>query len=89
MQTGCLKNGLLVLFVKIEQTFGFQLNRSDSDSSMPLYRRGGPFQRNSIERRSLRWRRPPGTVLITKHHRSASSGAACRCVASVKSSDTK
>lgn len=35
-----------------------QLNRSDSDSSMPLYRRGGPFQRNSVERRSLRWRRP-------------------------------
>ncbi|XP_021928968.1 protein kibra isoform X2 [Zootermopsis nevadensis] len=54
-----------------------RLNRSDSDSSMPLYRRGGPFQRNSVERRSLRWRRPPGTVLITKHHRSASSGAAC------------
>lgn len=25
---------------------------------MPLYRRGGPFQRNSVERRSLRWRRP-------------------------------
>ena len=25
---------------------------------MPLYRRcGGPFQRNSVERRSLRWRR--------------------------------
>ncbi|KAJ9601061.1 hypothetical protein L9F63_000796, partial [Diploptera punctata] len=53
-----------------------RLNRSDSDSSMPLYRRGGPFQRNSIERRSLRWRRPPGTVLMTKHHRSSSSGAA-------------
>lgn len=35
-----------------------RLNRSDSDSSMPLYRRGGPFQRNSVERRSLRWRRP-------------------------------
>nr|SVE73385.1 EOG090X00VK [Daphnia atkinsoni] len=32
-----------------------RLNRSDSDSSMPLYRRG-PFQRNSVERRSLRWR---------------------------------
>lgn len=39
-------------------TFLSQLNRSDSDSSMPLYRRcGGPFQRNSVERRSLRWRR--------------------------------
>lgn len=32
-----------------------RLNRSDSDSAMPLYRRG-PFQRNSVERRSLRWR---------------------------------
>ncbi|PSN40195.1 hypothetical protein C0J52_12889 [Blattella germanica] len=53
-----------------------RLNRSDSDSSMPLYRRGGPFQRNSIERRSLRWRRPPGSVIRTKHHRSSSSGAA-------------
>lgn len=43
--------------------FGLQLNRSDSDSSMPLYRRaGGPFQRGSVERRSLRWagRRPRG-----------------------------
>lgn len=38
--------------------FTQQLNRSDSDSSMPLYRRsGGPFQRNSVERRSLRLRR--------------------------------
>ena len=35
-----------------------RLNRSDSDSSMPLYRRG-PFQRNAIERRSLRWRADP------------------------------
>jgi len=34
-----------------------RLNRSDSDSSMPLYRRQhGPFQRNAVERRSLRWR---------------------------------
>lgn len=36
-----------------------QLNRSDSDSSMPLYRKCNvsnlPFRRNSIERRSLRW----------------------------------
>lgn len=39
-----------------------RLNRSDSDSSMPLYRRGGPFQRNSIERRSLRWRRPSSAL---------------------------
>lgn len=35
-----------------------KLNRSDSDSAMPLYRRGGnPFQRNAVERRSLRVRR--------------------------------
>lgn len=35
-----------------------KLNRSDSDSAMPLYRRGGkPFERNAIERRSLRFRR--------------------------------
>ncbi|KAL1509063.1 hypothetical protein ABEB36_003862 [Hypothenemus hampei] len=36
-----------------------KLNRSDSDSAMPLYRRGGkPFERHAIERRSLRFRRP-------------------------------
>lgn len=40
-----------------------KLNRSDSDSSMPLYRRsGGPFQRNSAERRSLRFRKQLGSV---------------------------
>ncbi|CAH1392775.1 unnamed protein product [Nezara viridula] len=34
-----------------------KLNRSDSDSSMPLYRRNQcAFQRGAIERRSLRWR---------------------------------
>ncbi|XP_064608638.1 protein WWC2-like isoform X2 [Liolophura sinensis] len=38
-----------------------KLNRSDSDSSMPLYRRG-PFQRNTVERRSLRWKRLPGAA---------------------------
>ncbi|XP_014232669.1 protein kibra isoform X1 [Trichogramma pretiosum] len=43
-----------------------RLNRSDSDSSMPLYRRGGPFQRNSIERRSLRWRRPSSALGVNK-----------------------
>ena len=45
-----------------------RLNRSDSDSSMPLYRRCGgasgnggvgSFQRNAVERRSLRWRAAP------------------------------
>ncbi|CAI9734781.1 protein WWC2-like isoform X1 [Octopus vulgaris] len=38
-----------------------QLNRSDSDSSMPLYKRG-PFQRNSTVRQSLRWKRLPGAA---------------------------
>ncbi|GFQ74226.1 protein kibra [Trichonephila clavata] len=46
-----------------------RLNRSDSDSSMPLYRRGGPFQRNSLERRSLRWKKPP--VACSKHRSSS------------------
>ncbi|XP_063991424.1 protein kibra isoform X2 [Diachasmimorpha longicaudata] len=61
------------IFIKRSQTFSpsaavsrnhyiCRLNRSDSDSSMPLYRRGGPFQRNSVERRSLRWRRPSSAL---------------------------
>ncbi|KAK3100597.1 hypothetical protein FSP39_022334 [Pinctada imbricata] len=33
-----------------------KLNRSDSDSSMPHYKKG-PFQRGSLDRRSLRWKR--------------------------------
>lgn len=41
-----------------------KLNRSDSDSAMPLYRRGGDsFQRNAVERRSLRFRRQSGSML--------------------------
>lgn len=47
--------------VKRSQTFGpashryvCRLNRSDSDSAMPLYRKSGPFHRNAMERRSLR-----------------------------------
>ncbi|CAH0393951.1 unnamed protein product [Bemisia tabaci] len=60
------------IVIKRSQTFSpvaknqyiCRLNRSDSDSSMPLYRRCysigfcsnvGPFKRNSVERRSLRW----------------------------------
>lgn len=40
-----------------------KLNRSDSDSAMPLYRRGGkPFERYAVERRSLRFRRQSGSV---------------------------
>ncbi|KAH3834003.1 protein KIBRA-like isoform X2 [Dreissena polymorpha] len=38
-----------------------KLNRSDSDSSMPLYKRG-PFQRNTVQRRSHRWKRNPSTL---------------------------
>ncbi|WAQ99375.1 KIBRA-like protein [Mya arenaria] len=38
-----------------------KLNRSDSDSSMPLYKRG-PFQRNSVQRRSQRWKRFPSSI---------------------------
>ncbi|XP_057670637.1 protein kibra isoform X1 [Diorhabda carinulata] len=40
-----------------------KLNRSDSDSAMPLYRRGSkPFERHAVERRSLRFRRPSGSM---------------------------
>lgn len=51
-----------------------KLNRSDSDSSMPLYRRsnlGGcmPFRRNSVERRSLRWGRVLGSSSLKQHYR--------------------
>ncbi|XP_022086778.1 protein WWC2-like [Acanthaster planci] len=49
-----------------------KLNRSDSDSAMALQRRA-PFLRNSLERRSLRWKQP--TSLSSKrsfHQRSPS-----------------
>ncbi|KAK7474264.1 hypothetical protein BaRGS_00034507 [Batillaria attramentaria] len=39
-----------------------KLNRSDSDSSMPLYKRG-PFQRNTSERKSLRWKKANGLMV--------------------------
>ncbi|PVD34256.1 hypothetical protein C0Q70_05524 [Pomacea canaliculata] len=39
-----------------------KLNRSDSDSSMPLYKRG-PFQRNTMERKSLRWKKMNGLAI--------------------------
>lgn len=56
--------------IKRSQTFGptaavschryiCRLNRSDSDSAVPLYKKAVPFQRNSVERRSLRWKKPP------------------------------
>lgn len=41
-----------------------KLNRSDSDSAMPLYRRGGkPFERHAVERRSLRFRRQSSSMV--------------------------
>lgn len=65
-----------LIFIKRSQTFSpsavvsknhyiCKLNRSDSDSSMPLYRRG-PFQRNSVERRSLRRRQSNSMAALTK-----------------------
>lgn len=66
-----------LIFIKRSQTFSpsavvsknhyiCKLNRSDSDSAMPLYRRGGPFQRNSVERRSLRRRQSGSMAALTK-----------------------
>ncbi|XP_076273959.1 WW and C2 domain containing protein kibra isoform X1 [Rhynchophorus ferrugineus] len=47
-----------------------KLNRSDSDSAMPLYRRGSkPFERHAIERRSLRYRKSSmGQLTTSKSH---------------------
>lgn len=70
------------IVIKRSQTFSpvaknqyiCRLNRSDSDSSMPLYRRcGGPFQRNSVERRSLRWRRSVSGTKVPRGIGSSSS----------------
>uniref|UniRef100_A0A8D9EJL6 Protein kibra n=2 Tax=Cacopsylla melanoneura TaxID=428564 RepID=A0A8D9EJL6_9HEMI len=77
------------IVIKRSQTFSpvarnsyiCRLNRSESDSSMPLYRRthsfslvnnNAPFRRNSVERRSLRWHRTIGTgsVRCKSHHTS-------------------
>ncbi|XP_044747979.1 protein kibra [Coccinella septempunctata] len=50
-----------------------KLNRSDSDSAMPLYRRGSkPFERNAVERRSLRFRRGPGSMALLTSSKSHS-----------------
>ncbi|KAF6216790.1 hypothetical protein GE061_001140 [Apolygus lucorum] len=52
-----------------------RLNRSDSDSSMPLYRRTHcGFQRGSIERRSLRWRGRRSKGRVPSVHHSHFSG---------------
>lgn len=71
-----------LIFIKRSQTFSpsavvskthyiCKLNRSDSDSSMPLYRRGGPFQRNSVERRSLRRRQSGSMAVLSKQVRNS------------------
>lgn len=63
-------------------THGTRLNRSDSDSAMPLYRRHhGPFERGTVERRSLRLHRAPrhqqsgGQLLPPTSHRALSNAA--------------
>lgn len=38
-----------------------KLNRSDSDGAMPHYKKGS-FHRHSMERRSLRWKKPPSII---------------------------
>ncbi|KAG1662523.1 Protein kibra [Nymphon striatum] len=60
--------------VVCKSQYNCRLNRSDSDSSMPLYRRGVSFKRNSVERKSLRWKKSPGAPSSSKsHHRSNST----------------
>ncbi|KAI5738313.1 hypothetical protein M8J77_005331 [Diaphorina citri] len=79
-------SGSKSIVIKRSQTFSpvarnsyiCRLNRSESDSSMPLYRRthsfslvnNAPFRRNSVERRSLRWHRQIGTgsMRCKSHH---------------------
>ncbi|XP_022903657.2 protein kibra isoform X1 [Onthophagus taurus] len=53
-----------------------KLNRSDSDSAMPLYRKGtNPFQRNAVERRSLRFRKQSGSLAtLSTQTKSSESG---------------
>lgn len=50
-----------------------QLNRSDSDSCVPMYRRA-PFQRGTAERRSLRWKGRLGGSLRLSTRSPGSSG---------------
>lgn len=73
----CARSNLfrnLQSFIFKTAILSLQLNRSDSDSAMPLYRRSSstamPFKRNSVERRSLRWSRPLGQGSL-KHHRNS------------------
>ncbi|XP_045618718.1 LOW QUALITY PROTEIN: protein kibra [Procambarus clarkii] len=50
-----------------------RLNRSDSDSCVPMYRRA-PFQRGTAERRSLRWKGRLGGSLRLSSRSPGSSG---------------
>ncbi|KAK2712266.1 protein kibra-like [Artemia franciscana] len=54
-----------------------KLNRSDSDSSVPLYRRGVPFHRLSHERRSLRWPET-ATPISSRNNEETSEHSKCR-----------
>ncbi|VEN33522.1 unnamed protein product, partial [Callosobruchus maculatus] len=56
-----------------------KLNRSDSDSAMPLYRRGSkPFERYAVERRSLRFRRPGSSVALCSTKTKSNTPATAR-----------
>ncbi|XP_066941889.1 protein kibra isoform X3 [Macrobrachium rosenbergii] len=58
--------------VVMEEALENALNRSDSDSCVPMYRRA-PFQRGTAERRSLRWKgRLGGSLRLSS--RSSGSG---------------
>ncbi|XP_014243574.1 protein kibra [Cimex lectularius] len=81
-EKGC-KSGIQHI-IKRSQTFSptatnqyiCRLNRSDSDSSMPLYRRNQcAFQRGSVERRSLRWRGGKTKGRTPPTHHAPHSGA--------------
>ncbi|XP_071786666.1 protein KIBRA-like isoform X1 [Asterias amurensis] len=55
-----------------QKQYTCKLNRSDSDSAMALQRRA-PFLRNSLERRSLRWKQPTGLLNKRSFHQRSPS----------------
>ncbi|XP_042223436.1 protein kibra-like isoform X2 [Homarus americanus] len=57
----------------MEEALENALNRSDSDSCVPMYRRA-PFQRGTAERRSLRWKGRLGGSLRLSSRSPGSSG---------------
>ncbi|XP_068226766.1 protein kibra isoform X2 [Palaemon carinicauda] len=59
--------------VVMEEALENALNRSDSDSCVPMYRRA-PFQRGTAERRSLRWKGRLGGSLRLSSRSSGSAG---------------